>query len=59
VEVFMLAALGCSRKKLPEYLPNPSVACVIGDADQIVAQRYTEAPAQYHTELVRWLFTHL
>ncbi|MBD0386231.1 MAG: hypothetical protein ICV54_06810 [Nostoc sp. C3-bin3] len=55
----MLAALGCSRKKLPEYLPNPSIACVIGDADQIVAQRYTEAPAQYHTELVRWLFTHL
>ena len=46
----MLAALGCSRKKLPEYLPNPPAACVIGDADQIVAQGYTEAPAQYHTE---------
>ncbi len=33
----MLAALGRSRKALPEYLPNPPVACVIGDTDQIVA----------------------
>ncbi|AUB37889.1 Pyrimidine deaminase domain of riboflavin biosynthesis protein RibD [Nostoc flagelliforme CCNUN1] len=31
-------------------MPNPPVACVIGDADQIVAQGYTEEPAQYHTE---------
>ncbi|MCC5654097.1 hypothetical protein LC609_30825 [Nostoc sp. XA013] len=55
----MIAALGCSRKTLPGYLPNPLVACVIGDADQIVAQGYTEAAAQYDTELLRWLFRHL
>ncbi len=47
------------QKKLPEYLQNPSVACVIGDADQIVAQGYTEAPVQDDTDLVRWFFTHL
>ncbi|MEH2273417.1 MAG: hypothetical protein V7K40_00945 [Nostoc sp.] len=46
----MLAALACSKKALPECLPNPPVNCVIGDADEIVAQRYTQAPGQYHAE---------
>lgn len=43
----MLAALDRTIKALPEYLPNPPVVCVIEDAARIVAQEYTEAPAQY------------
>ena len=46
----MLAVLDRSRKALPEFVPNPPVACLLGDANQIVAQGYTEAPAQYDTE---------
>ncbi|MEH2144751.1 hypothetical protein [Nostoc sp.] len=46
----MLAALACSRKALPECFPNPPVACVIGDANQIVAQGYTQLPGQDDTE---------
>ncbi|MEH2243905.1 hypothetical protein [Nostoc sp.] len=46
----MLAALASSRKALPECLPNPRLGCVIVDADQIIAQGYTQAPGQYDTE---------
>ncbi|MCC5601095.1 hypothetical protein [Nostoc favosum] len=57
----MPAALGRSRKALPEYLPNPPVACVIADADQIVPQGKDIQKHQPSIilRLVRWLFTHL
>ncbi|AUB41484.1 Pyrimidine deaminase domain of riboflavin biosynthesis protein RibD [Nostoc flagelliforme CCNUN1] len=46
----MLAALAQSRKALPECLPNPPVGCVIIDAQEIVAQGYTQAPGKHHAE---------
>ncbi|MEH1831015.1 MAG: hypothetical protein V7L29_02775 [Nostoc sp.] len=46
----MLTALARSRKALPECLSNPPVGCVILDADEIVAQRYTRPSGQYHAE---------
>lgn len=49
-EIFMLAALAQSRKALPECLPNPPVGCVIIDAQEIVAQGYTQAPGKHHAE---------
>ena len=49
-EIFMLAALAQSRKALPECLPNPPVGCVITNAQDIVAQGYTQAPGKHHAE---------
>ncbi|MBN3874256.1 hypothetical protein [Nostoc sp. JL33] len=46
----MLLSLAHSRKALPESLPNPPVGCVLADADEIIAQGYTQALGQYHTE---------
>ncbi|WP_298916551.1 hypothetical protein [uncultured Nostoc sp.] len=46
----MLTTLASSRKALPECLPNVPLGCVIVDADQIVAQAYTQAPGQYDAE---------
>ncbi len=46
----MLAALAQSRKALPECLPNPPVGCVIVDAQEIIAQGYTQTPGKDHAE---------
>jgi pyrimidine deaminase RibD-like protein len=49
-DIFMLAALAQSRKALPECLPNAPVGCVIVDAQEIVAQGYTQVPGKHHAE---------
>ncbi|MBD2522533.1 deaminase [Nostoc sp. FACHB-133] len=49
-DIFMLAALAQSKKALPECLPNPPVGCVIVDAQEIVAQGYTQALGKHHAE---------
>lgn len=51
IEIFMQAALGQSRKALPQCLPNPPVGCVIVNAEVIVAQGYTRAPGKHHAEV--------